>query len=353
MNSVTVNAEHEYDVIVDCQWQEELRKAAHDSSRILIIHSSALAQPSIDSMNAEVIYCPIDDGESGKSLDSLNRIWNVLGASGFTRSDLIVAIGGGAVTDVAGFAAATWLRGMNWIAIPTTIAGMVDASIGGKTAINSSYGKNLIGAFHSPRAVLIDISHASTLSDRDFSAGLAEVIKCGFIADPTILSDVSSVTLTDIRNDARQLTSLITKAISVKAKVVSEDFHESYLREILNYGHTFGHAVEKHSGFTLRHGECVAMGMVFVAELLFAQSDIDQQLLDLHRTLLAQFELPTKLPSTYTRDQCDALYAFMKLDKKVRGSNIRFVGIRTPGEATRLENLTYEELFAAYEKVLA
>ena len=176
MHKVGVKAEHAYDVRIGCKWQEELGPLMRERSRVGIVVSSSMRSRlgSIDAEGSEIHFFEIPDGESSKNIAVLESLWNQLGHAGFTRSDLIVAIGGGATTDIAGFACATWLRGIDWVAIPTTLAGMVDASVGGKTGMNSSFGKNLVGAFHSPIAVLVDSLWLETLSDRDFAAGLAE-----------------------------------------------------------------------------------------------------------------------------------------------------------------------------------
>ena len=264
-----------------------------------------------------------------------------------------MAVGGGTVTDVAGYAAASWLRGIDWVAIPTTLAGMVDASVGGKTGINSPYGKNLIGAFHSPISVIIDPAWLRTLSDRDFAAGMAEVIKCGFIDDEEILNLVKDKSLSSIRSNTQLVNNLIERSVATKAKVVSEDFKESELREILNYGHTFGHAIEKVSDYSIRHGEAVSIGMIFVAELAFEAELIDSQLLELHREILKALSLPASLGNVAGGSNWPALYAAMTLDKKARGSSIRFVVLNALGNCGRLEGVTEEQLKSAYEKVLA
>jgi 3-dehydroquinate synthase len=301
----------------------------------------------LEAGDCEFFYLPIPDGEAGKSAAVLAQAWNWLGAAGFTRADLIVGIGGGAVTDFAGYLAASWLRGMDWIAVPTTVAGMVDAAVGGKTGINSDYGKNLIGAFHSPIAVLIDPTWLTTLSDRDFAAGLAEVVKCGFIADGEILKLIGSKSLADIRASRELTVELIEKSVAVKARVVSGDFKESFDREILNYGHTFGHAVELSSKYSLRHGECVSIGMAFIAYLSEGLSLISPELSKLHIETLSRLGLPV----TYKGAEWPELLAAMKLDKKSRGNTLRFVVITEIGKTQRLENPIESELIAAYERL--
>ncbi len=239
------------------------------------------------------------------------------------------------------------MRGIDWVAIPTTVAGMVDASVGGKTGINSDYGKNLIGAFHSPISVLIDPSWLQTLSDRDFTAGLAEVVKCGFIRDKKILDLIQSKTLTDIRSSREVTLELIERSVAVKALVVSGDFKESFDREILNYGHTFGHAVELLSKYSLRHGECVSIGMAYIAYLSERLNLISPELCSMHIETLAKIGLPV----TYKGAEWPELLAAMKLDKKSRGNSLRFVVISEIGKTQRLENPNESELQAAYERL--
>jgi 3-dehydroquinate synthase len=224
---------------------------------------------------------------------------------------------------------------------------MVDAAVGGKTGINSDYGKNLIGAFHSPIAVLIDPTWLTTLSDRDFAAGLAEVVKCGFIADGEILNLIASKSLADIRASRELTVELIERSVAVKARVVSGDFKESFDREILNYGHTFGHAVELLSKYSFRHGECVSIGMAFIAYLSENLELITPELRALHIDTLVQLGLPV----SYSGAQWPELLAAMKLDKKSRGDTLRFVVITDIGKTQRLENPIESELIAAYERL--
>ena len=244
MKKISISAERDYSVTIGGSWAHEVRELCSERTRVAIITSKSFS-PDLTSLNdvdAELHLFQVPDGEEGKSIPTLTNLWNWLGAAGFTRSDLVIGIGGGAITDLAGFAAASWLRGLDWVAVPTSLAGMVDASVGGKTGINSDYGKNLIGAFHSPIAVVIDPSWLATLSDRDLSAGMAEVIKCGFIADPQILSLCEGKNVSTLRSETGLLEELISRSVAVKASVVAADFKESFAREALNYGHTLGHA---------------------------------------------------------------------------------------------------------------
>ena len=321
--------------------------------RVLVIHPRALrltgdavrdelAAAGFTSLTAE-----IPDAEEGKHIQVAAFCWQVLGQNDFTRSDAIVAVGGGAVTDLAGFVAATWLRGVRVIHMPTSLLGMVDASVGGKTGINTAEGKNLVGSFHPPAAVLADLDTLDTLPKNEIISGMAEVIKCGFIADPAILALVEKdpAAVVDPRSDT--LRELIERAIAVKAKVVSEDLKESGLREILNYGHTLGHAIELVERYSWRHGAAVSVGMMFAAELARSVGRLSDADADRHRSILDSLGLPV----TYRRDRWQGLLDGMRRDKKSRGDLLRFVvldGIAKPGI---LDVPDTSLLFAAYQEI--
>jgi 3-dehydroquinate synthase len=349
MITIDIKAERQYQVRIGADFRDEIKDVAKGRERIAFIFSEKMKDQvkNLEVGDAEPFYFAVPDSEVAKSTKTLLQLWDWLGAAGFTRSDLIVGVGGGAITDLSGFAAASWLRGIDWVAIPTTVAGMVDAAVGGKTGINSEYGKNLIGAFHSPQRVIVDLQWLGTLSDRDFSAGLAEVVKCGFIRDTKILDILKGKSLAEIRADESLTTELIERSIRVKGDVVSGDYKESFDREILNYGHTFGHAVELDSKYSLRHGECVSIGMIYVAELAYSLDLISESTLLLHRELLESLNLPT----TYSGTSWSALLANMKLDKKSRGNTLRFVLLGEIGQTQRVEGPDEGALIAAYEKV--
>jgi len=272
----------------------------------------------------DVLALPLPPGEAAKSAAVADRCWEALGRAGFTRSDAIVTVGGGATTDVGGFVAATWLRGVRVVHVPTTLLGMVDAAIGGKTGINTAAGKNLVGAFHEPAGVLCDLSLLATLPAEELRSGLGEVVKCGFIADPGILRLVEEH---DVATGSPVLRELVERAVRVKAGVVAGDLTETGGsaehpgREVLNYGHTMGHAVELASGYALRHGEAVAIGCVYAAELARAAGILDGEVADRHRSTLAKVGLPTGWDGA----SYDELRARMAVDKKSRGSELRFV----------------------------
>jgi len=321
--------------------------------RVLVIHPRALrltgdtvrdelAAAGFTSLTAE-----IPDAEEGKHIQVAAFCWQVLGQNDFTRSDAIVAVGGGAVTDVAGFVAATWLRGVKVIHMPTSLLGMVDASVGGKTGINTAEGKNLVGAFHPPAGVLVDLDTLNTLPRNELISGMAEVVKCGFIADPAILDLVEKDPEAVVDPQSAVLRELIERAIAVKAKVVSEDLLESGLREILNYGHTLGHAIELVERYSWRHGAAVSVGMMFAAELARSVGRLSDEDADRHRSILETLGLPV----TYRKDRWQGLLDGMRRDKKSRGDLLRFVvldGVAKPGI---LDVPDTSLLFAAYQEI--
>jgi len=349
MSKIVVQAERSYEITLTKSWVGELAPQVSVRTRVAVIVSKSFSpnMTGLQNLDCDLHVFEVPDGEDGKSISTLTNLWNWLGAAGFTRTDLIVGIGGGAVTDLAGFAAASWLRGVDWIAVPTSLAGMVDASIGGKTGVNSDYGKNLIGAFHSPSAVIIDSGFLTTLSDRDFSAGMAEVIKCGLIADPQILTIAEAHTVSSLRENPEVVTELIQRAASVKAKVVSLDFKENFAREALNYGHTLGHAIEKHAKYSLRHGEAVSIGLVFAAELAHMRNLLTGSEVERHRSILLRYALPI----SYDRQSWQKLAPLLALDKKARGNTIRFVALDGIGTTVRIEDITSSELDQAYERI--
>lgn len=321
--------------------------------RVLVIHPRALrltgdtVRDELDAAGFTSLTAEIPDAEEGKHIQVAAFCWQVLGQNDFTRSDAIVAVGGGAVTDVAGFVAATWLRGVKVIHMPTSLLGMVDASVGGKTGINTAEGKNLVGAFHPPAGVLVDLDTLDTLPRNELISGMAEVVKCGFIADPAILDLVEKDPEAVVDPQSAVLRELIERAIAVKAKVVSEDLKESGLREILNYGHTLGHAIELVERYSWRHGAAVSVGMMFAAELARSVGRLSDEDADRHRSILETLGLPV----TYRKDRWQGLLDGMRRDKKSRGDLLRFVvldGVAKPGI---LDVPDTSLLFAAYQEI--
>jgi 3-dehydroquinate synthase len=288
-------------------------------------------------------------GEPGKSLITVAGLWDDLGRMRLTRSDAIVAVGGGATTDVAGFAAATWLRGVRLVSVPTTLLAMVDAAIGGKTGINTAAGKNLVGAFHPPSGVLVDLDVLPTLPAEQWINGMAEVVKAGFIADPEILSLVEADVPDAARPTGAVATELIERSIAVKVDVVSRDLRESGPREVLNYGHTLGHAIERLEDYQMPHGHAISIGMVFAAGLAKGAGAIDGETLMRHKVVLAALGLPT----TYRSDALPELLDLMRVDKKARGSTLRFVVLDGIGNPVMLEDPEPTLIESAYREVAA
>jgi 3-dehydroquinate synthase len=339
MKIINVKGEHRYKVKIGVNWTSEIKSISNIHKKTLILAPKSIASKYRlkESSSIKVFITP--EGENQKSLNVLDKVWSKCAAEGIARADAIIGIGGGATTDLAGFAASSWLRGITWYAFPTSLAGMVDAAIGGKTGINARSGKNLIGSFYSPAGVFIDLAFLNTLPKRDVSAGMAEVIKCGFIADYKILNLA--------QDDDLDYQQLISRSIKVKADVVSKDFKESKLREILNYGHTLGHAIEKNSGYKLRHGEAVSIGMVFAAELSRQLAGLSDDAVLLHRELLRNFDLPISYPS----NKFKSLLALLANDKKVKNSKLRFIGISKIGKPVWFDDVSPSTLSKVYERI--
>ncbi|MFD3647038.1 3-dehydroquinate synthase [Streptomyces cyaneofuscatus] len=345
-----------YEVLVGHQLLGELPQLIGDrAKRVAVLHPEALAETGeavrqdLAGQGYEAIAIQLPNAEEAKTVEVAAYCWKALGQTGFTRTDVIIGIGGGATTDVAGFVAASWLRGVRWIAIPTTVLGMVDAAVGGKTGINTAEGKNLVGAFHPPAGVLCDLAALDSLPVHDYVSGMAEIIKAGFIADPVILDLIESDPEAARTPAGPHTAELIERSIRVKAEVVSSDLKESGLREILNYGHTLGHAIEKNERYKWRHGAAVSIGMVFAAELGRLAGRLDDATADRHRTILESVGLPL----TYRGDQWPKLLENMKVDKKSRGDLLRFIVLDALGKPTVLEGPDPAVLLAAYGEVSA
>jgi 3-dehydroquinate synthase len=351
---IRVGGETPYDVVVGPALIAELAPLlGPDVLRVAVIHSSAvaaLASPVVDELIARgyrVLPIEVPASEAAKDVSVAAMAWAALGRAGFTRSDAVVGVGGGSTTDLAGFVAATWLRGVRVILVPTTLLGMVDAAVGGKTGINTAEGKNLVGAFHPPAGVLCDVDTLATLPPDDYASGLAEVVKAGFVADPAILDRIEEDPSRAIDPSAAVAHELIERAIRVKATVVEGDLRERGGREILNYGHTLGHAIEKVEDYRWRHGAAVSVGMVFVAELARLAGRLDDDTADRHRTILRRLGLPT----TYDGASWDALVEAMHVDKKARGDKLRFVVLHGLARPALLEAPDPALLVAAYARV--
>lgn len=352
-----------YDVRIGVGTSNHLAEVLGDRPvRIALIHTAPVQRHSdraralLRRAGYEVSDVLIPDAEAGKTIEVANGIWQRLGNEGFTRSDAVVGLGGGAATDLAGFVAATWMRGIRYVNCPTSLLAMVDASTGGKTGINTPQGKNLVGSFYTPAGVLADMRALETLPNDIFIEGLGEVAKSGFIRDPEILSI--------LENHAQQLrefngstflgspledvvAELIERTVKVKAYHVSNDLREAGLREFLNYGHTLGHAIEQIEHFKWRHGNAVAVGCVFAAELSNILGYIDQDLVDYHRQLLGSLGLPI----SWSGGDWDSVLALMHRDKKARGNTLRFVVLEGVGHPIHLDDPPIEAVHEAFERI--
>ena len=333
--TLKVSAARPYKVVIGRGLSEDVVAAVaaapgHGAGGAAIVHAEVLTEralaleAALGAAGIRATRIEVPGGEAAKCTAVLDQVWEALGSFRMGRDGCVVALGGGAVTDLAGFAAATWLRGVSVVQVPTTLLAMVDAAVGGKTGIDTTAGKNLVGAFHSPAAVVCDLQTLETLGAEELRAGLGEVVKCGFIADPAVLDLVLSSDPAElVRPDSPVLAELVARSVAVKATVVGEDLTEAGLREVLNYGHTYAHAVETVTGYSWRHGEAVALGCVFAAEVAYCSGRISADLLDAHRRAFTAVGLPITFPGG--AGLYEELLEVMRLDKKVRAGRIRMV----------------------------
>jgi 3-dehydroquinate synthase len=352
--TIAVTGESTYSIVVGrALLGEVVASVGSKATKVLLVHQTAL-QASADllaeSLRAagyEAIQAGIPDGEDAKRVEVAAWCWGLMGQSDFTRTDVVIGFGGGAATDLAGFVAATWLRGVPLIQVPTTLLGMVDAAVGGKTGINTSEGKNLVGSFYAPTAVFCDLDTLQTLPRNELLAGFGEVVKYGFIADEEILRllETKLPEATDVTSTVFE--EVVERCIAIKARVVSEDFREAALREILNYGHTLGHAVELVERYSWRHGAAISVGMMFVAELARLAGRLSEETVDRQRSILESLGLPTKYPA----EKWDQLLTAMQRDKKSRGGNLRFVVLDGVAKPTIMTAPAADLLFAAFQEI--
>ena len=351
---ITVNGDSPYDVVVGRALLGEVGRALGSSvQKVLIIHPEALSvsadalREDLATQGYEAILAGVPNSEDAKRVEVAAFCWGVMGQSDFTRTDAVVGFGGGSTTDLAGFVAATWLRGVKLINVPTTLLGMVDAAVGGKTAINTQEGKNLVGAFYAPAAVICDLDTLATLSKNEIVASFGEVVKYGFIQDERILEIIEAdvAKATDPATD--EFRELVERSIAIKARVVGSDFKEAGLREILNYGHTLGHAIEHAEKYRWRHGAAIAIGQMFVAELARLAGRLSDADVDRHRSIFKLLGLPT----TYKADKWEQLLTAMQRDKKSRAGQLRFVVLDAIGKPTIMTAPAPELLHASFMEI--
>jgi 3-dehydroquinate synthase len=349
---IGVGGERPYEVVIGRGVLAELPSLLRKAAKVAVLHPPTLARQvsaiteSLTAAGLAVVPIEVPDGEGAKTVATAGECWDTLGKHAFTRTDAVVGFGGGAVTDLAGFVAASWLRGVAVVQVPTTLLGMVDAAVGGKTGVNINAGKNLVGAFYPPRAVLCDLRMLYTLPREELVPGMAEIVKAGFIADPEILRLVEADVAAAIDPGGEVLAELIRRSIQMKADVVSADLRESGLREILNYGHTLAHAIEKREHYRWRHGAAVSVGLVYAAELGRLAGRLDEATAARHTSVLRLLGLPT----TYPAEAWPDLLAAMRVDKKARGSVLRFIvldGLAQPGVLADPPREMLSEAYAA------
>ncbi|SDE24206.1 3-dehydroquinate synthase [Auraticoccus monumenti] len=356
MRTVEIAAERPYRVRVGAGARHELGGLLEGVERVAVLHPAVLSDrvtELVAGLDARVTPVVLPDAERAKTAEVLTSCWDALAAAGFTRSDVVVGVGGGATTDLAGFVAATMLRGIGFVTVPTTVLGMVDAAVGGKTGINLPAGKNLVGAFHEPLGVLCDLELLEGLPVEDVRAGLAEVLKCGFVADPEILRLVEEDPVDAVDVTSPRLAELVSRGIEVKAGAIAGDLREATStggrigRELVNYGHTFGHALERAESYRWRHGDAVSVGMVYVAELAEVVGLQPAALRDRHREVLSALGLPTR----YSGAGFEELLAGMRLDKKTRGSTLRFVALEELARPVILTGPEESDLREAHRRI--
>ena len=353
--TITVSGDAGYDITVGRDILDLVGGALEPSVRkALVVHPPTLADAAAQLRerlmadgSREILLAEIPDAEQGKRVEVAAFCWQVMGQADFTRTDAVIGFGGGAVTDLAGFVAATWLRGVQVVQVPTTVLGMVDAAVGGKTGINTAEGKNLVGAFWAPRAVVCDLDLLDSLSPNETVAGFAEVVKAGFIWHPEILDIIEADPAVAVDPTTPAFRRCIELAIDMKARVVGEDFREGGLREVLNYGHTLGHAIEHAERYRWRHGAAISVGMMYAAELSRLAGRLPDAAAQRHRDVLETLGLPT----SYRPGAWPQLLATMQRDKKARGGMLRFIVLDDIARPTVLQAPDESLLFAAYQEL--
>ena len=347
-------ASKEYDVIIGngavSVLGEEVKKLCPGAVKALIVSETNVAPLYLERVRQELVKAGIETvdyvfeaGERSKGIEAVAAMWNRMAEAGFTRTDIVVGLGGGVTTDMAGFAAATFLRGISAIQIPTSLLAMVDASIGGKTGIDIAMGKNQVGAFWQPSVVIEDISFLKTLPDDVFTEGMGEVIKHAFIIDPVLFEKLEKAG-GSIRDDEDLLEEIVAMNVSDKASVVKEDEKDNGRRQILNYGHTIGHVIERDSGYTKPHGICVAKGMGIMIDACVREGSLDVKDAERMKSLMQLYELPVSDDITP-----EAIVKGAMNDKKKRGGNISVILVNKIGKA-EIRKMTPEEFMRFLSK---
>ncbi|MBQ9305586.1 3-dehydroquinate synthase, partial [Butyrivibrio sp.] len=305
-------------------------------------------QKELNKVSKTVITYAIPAGEENKNLKEIEKIYKVLIENHFDRHDLVVALGGGVVGDMAGFASATYLRGIDFIQIPTTLLAQADSSIGGKTGVDFDEYKNMVGAFHMPRLVYMNISTLNSLSDRQYASGFAEVMKYGLIKDASFYSWLIENMYEIEDKDTDVVLEMVKRSCEIKKAVVEKDPTEKGDRALLNFGHTLGHAIEKAKGFSLTHGECVALGSVAAAFISWKKELIAMEEYYEIRDMFVPFNLPISVEDLEPSE----VIKLTKSDKKADGDKIKFILLKKIGKAFIDTTVTEEEMNAALNEII-
>lgn len=336
MNKVNININNDlkinYDILVEKGLINDTGKLVKEvlrGKRALIVTDDIVdkfytetVKKSLEKENIITSVCVLENGETNKNIESIYNIYSALAKNELSRKDIIIALGGGVIGDMAGYAAATWMRGIDFVQIPTTLLACVDSSVGGKTGINIKEGKNLVGAFHSPRLVIMDSDVLNTLPKREFNAGMAEVIKHAFLFDKKLLEYLEN------NNNNFDMDFILKRNCELKGHIVEIDYKEKKERMFLNFGHTIGHSVENAAGYgVLLHGEAVAIGVIFAIEYGIKKGITkDKSILERAKNIFTKFSLPTAIPSNIN------LKDAIKLDKKRSNDEINFVFLESIGK---------------------
>jgi len=330
----------------------EAKAAARGPKAALVTDANVAGlylEPALESLRAarlEATSAIVPPGEGSKTLARAGELYDRMLRAGLDRGSVLVALGGGVVTDLAGFVAATYMRGIAWVAVPTTLLGQVDASVGGKTAVDHPECKNLIGAFHQPAAVLCDVATLATLPDEELRNGLAETVKHAMIRDARLFEELGRRADAILARDPEVLEPIVARNVRIKADVVAADERESDLRRILNYGHTIGHALESLLGLT--HGRAVALGMMAEARMAERRGLVGRAVVERQKALLARFGLPVSLPTGADAERC---LAIMRHDKKSEAGRMRFVLPEAIGQVRVVDDVTDDEIRAALDSL--
>lgn len=336
---------------------EKLKELGYGRNRACIITEATVGSLYLEELKqllSPMFSCctsfVFEAGEASKNTDTVGKVYEHLIQNSFDRKDVLIALGGGVVGDLTGFAAATYLRGIDFVQAPTSLLAQTDSSIGGKTGVDFLQYKNMVGAFYMPKLVYMNISTLKTLPKRQFSSGTAELIKHGFIKDQSYTDFIRTRSKAIMEQDYETMEEMIYRSCQIKRDVVEQDPKEQGERALLNFGHTIGHAIEKLSDFTLFHGECVALGMISAGYISCQRGNITQETLDEMKKILESYGLPVRLKGfSHTPEE---ILETTRLDKKMESGKIKFILLKQPGEAYMTKELTDSEVLAGIRFIL-